>query len=253
MYDLCRLRLWDSCRCILSTALRRYNRKTSHCSLRKHRGAGLGTLPLLAASTGPAQAAVQPPRQPGAAGSSGDSPHQALAHAGDPSLTPTPHTRAGILGCRCPPLPAASRTGKGMNRAIPSLHKHLRGHQLSPSKFSISPRAWQADPPHSPHPFPPRGSVCLATVLPCTSLSPVLNLVLALAIKSLLTDIQMVCVSIKSQGAREMSPERGVSPLLRVPPSPPPAPAMLYLLGPLSRPRSLVHTKSRPCAGKALM
>ena len=124
-YDLCRLRLWDSCRCILSTALRRYNRKTSHCSLRKHRGAGLGTLPLLAASTGPAQAAVQPPRQPGAAGSSGDSPHQALAHAGDPSLTPTPHTRAGILGCRCPPLPAASRTGKGMNRAIPSLQKHL--------------------------------------------------------------------------------------------------------------------------------
>lgn len=38
------------------------------------------------------------------------------------------------------------------------------------------------------------------------SLSPALNLVLGLAIKSLLTDIQMVCVSGKSQGAREMSP-----------------------------------------------
>lgn len=51
-YDLCRLGLWDSCRCILSMVLREYNRKRNHCSLRKHRGAGLGTLLLLVALLG---------------------------------------------------------------------------------------------------------------------------------------------------------------------------------------------------------
>lgn len=54
--------------------------------------------------------------------------------------------------------------------------------------------------------------MCLSMVLSCVLLSPTLNLVLDLAIKSLLTDIQMVCVSGKSQGAREMSPEHRASP-----------------------------------------
>lgn len=84
---------------------------------------------------GLALAAVQPPRWPRTAGSFRDSPHLALAHAGDPLLTPTPVTEAGILECQCPQPPMASSTGKRMHRAIPSLQKHLQGHQLSSQKI----------------------------------------------------------------------------------------------------------------------
>lgn len=149
----------------------------------------------------------------------------------------------------------ASKTGKGMQRAIPSLQKHLQGHQLyPPPRFSIPLCACQMDPPHCcPCPSHPQGSVCPAMGLSCVSLSPALDLVPSLAIKSLLTDIQMVCVSSKSHGAREMPPEHGAPPLLRVPPSPPPTLVMLYLLGPPSRSSSLIYTKSCPCTGRALV
>lgn len=84
-----------------------------------------------------------------------------------------------------------------------------------PYKNSLSLCACQMDPPHCwPCTFPPQGSMCPAMALSCVLLSPALNVVLGLAIKSLLTDTQMVRVSGKSQGAREMSPEHGVSPLL---------------------------------------
>lgn len=168
-YDLCRLRLWDSCRCILCTALREYNRKRNHCSLRKHHGAGLGTLPLLAAGAGPALVAVQPPRWPRPAGSFGDSPHQALAHTRDPLLTPKPHAGPGILGCCCPRPPVASMTGRGMHGAIPSLQKHLQGHQLYPRKI-LQPSLCLPDgsTPLLPLPFPSPGErvPCYGS-LPC--------------------------------------------------------------------------------------
>lgn len=137
---------------------------------------------------------------------------------------------------------------------FPACKSTFKAISFTPAKFSNPLCACQMDPPHCcPCPFPLRGSVCPAMARSRVSLSPALNLVLGLAIKSLLTDIQMVCVSGKSQGAREMSPEHGVSPLLRVSPFPPPTPAMLYLLGPPNRSHSLVHTKLRPCTGRALM
>lgn len=248
-YDLCRLRLWDSCRCILSVALREYNRKRNHCSLRKHRGAGLGTLLLLAASTGLALAAVQPldgHRLPELRG--------LPASGTGPRWGPTAHPDTPFQGWHLRVLVLTAARG------IQDRQRDAQSYS-QPAKASSRP---SASPKNilGPSPCLPSGSTPLLPlsfpsprehVLSCVSLSPALNLVLGLAIKSPLMDTQMVCVSGKSQGAREMSPEHGASPLLRVPPSPPPTPAMLYLLSHPSRPRSLVHTKSRPCTGSALM
>lgn len=119
-YDLCRLRLWDSCRCILSAALRKYNRKRNRSSLQKHRGAGLGTLPRLAASSRPALVAILPLHWSQADGSFEDSPHWGWHLA-----APAPIATCSI------------QLRQGMHRAICSLQKHLQGHQLSQKKVSI--------------------------------------------------------------------------------------------------------------------
>lgn len=129
-YGLCRLRLWDSCRCILSTARREYNRKRNHCCLRKRCGAG-------DAPAAGSQHRAGPHRCPASLPALRGLPASGASSCWGPTAHPDTSFWGWHFGCWCSRPAMALRTSKGMHSTIPSLRKHLQGHQIFPKISSV--------------------------------------------------------------------------------------------------------------------